>query len=92
MTYKLLTMKIVACSKIQRSDFVFFLSEFYIFLMENHLVLTFTFQDAPVGNWDGHYKGEKLCNIPEIYGLLLPVNKVSSGRATLYPPTFIIHL
>uniref|UniRef100_A0A8C3AE86 ubiquitinyl hydrolase 1 n=1 Tax=Cyclopterus lumpus TaxID=8103 RepID=A0A8C3AE86_CYCLU len=35
--------------------------------------------DVPVGNWGGLYKGEKLCHIPSpLYGLLLPVNKVSS--------------
>ncbi|XP_029310673.1 ubiquitin carboxyl-terminal hydrolase CYLD [Cottoperca gobio] len=35
--------------------------------------------DAPVGNWDGLYKAEKLCHIPSpLYGLLLPINKVSS--------------
>ncbi|XP_022072589.2 ubiquitin carboxyl-terminal hydrolase CYLD isoform X2 [Acanthochromis polyacanthus] len=35
--------------------------------------------DAPVGNWDGYYKGEKLCHVPShTYALLLPVNKVSS--------------
>lgn len=35
--------------------------------------------DAPVGNWDGHYKGEKLCHIPStLYGILLPVTKISS--------------
>ncbi|XP_055370607.1 ubiquitin carboxyl-terminal hydrolase CYLD isoform X2 [Betta splendens] len=35
--------------------------------------------DSPHGNWNGHYKGEKLCHIPSpAYGQLLPVNKVSS--------------
>ncbi|KAM3857548.1 ubiquitin carboxyl-terminal hydrolase CYLD-like [Diretmus argenteus] len=35
--------------------------------------------DAPVGNWDGSYKGEKLCHIPSpLYGHLLPIAKVSS--------------
>ncbi|XP_070710608.1 ubiquitin carboxyl-terminal hydrolase CYLD [Pempheris klunzingeri] len=35
--------------------------------------------DIPVGNWNGHFKGEKLCHIPSpVYGLLLPINKVSS--------------
>ncbi|KAK5875639.1 hypothetical protein CesoFtcFv8_026702 [Champsocephalus esox] len=35
--------------------------------------------DAPVGQWDGLYKGEKLCNIPSpLYGALVPINKVSS--------------
>ncbi|XP_044038993.1 ubiquitin carboxyl-terminal hydrolase CYLD isoform X2 [Siniperca chuatsi] len=35
--------------------------------------------DTPVGNWDGLYKGEKLCHIPNsLYGLLLPITKVSS--------------
>ncbi|XP_037335756.2 ubiquitin carboxyl-terminal hydrolase CYLD isoform X1 [Pungitius pungitius] len=34
--------------------------------------------DAPVGNWDGVYKGEPLCHVPSaLYGLLLPVSKVS---------------
>uniref|UniRef100_A0A668A8C8 ubiquitinyl hydrolase 1 n=1 Tax=Myripristis murdjan TaxID=586833 RepID=A0A668A8C8_9TELE len=34
--------------------------------------------DAPVGNWDGYYKGEKLCHIPShLYGELLPITKVS---------------
>uniref|UniRef100_A0A3B5A6T1 ubiquitinyl hydrolase 1 n=1 Tax=Stegastes partitus TaxID=144197 RepID=A0A3B5A6T1_9TELE len=37
--------------------------------------------DTPVGNWDGYYKGEKLCHIPSrIYGVLLPVTKVSSEQ------------
>uniref|UniRef100_A0A3B4UQ40 ubiquitinyl hydrolase 1 n=1 Tax=Seriola dumerili TaxID=41447 RepID=A0A3B4UQ40_SERDU len=36
--------------------------------------------DDPVGNWDGHYKEERLCHIPsQAYGLLLPITKVSSG-------------
>lgn len=35
--------------------------------------------DSPVGNWDGLYKGEKLCHIPsDLYGLLLPATKISS--------------
>ncbi|XP_026183171.1 ubiquitin carboxyl-terminal hydrolase CYLD [Mastacembelus armatus] len=35
--------------------------------------------DSPVGDWNGYYKGEKLCYIPSpIYGILLPVTKVSS--------------
>ncbi|KAK9524962.1 hypothetical protein VZT92_017318 [Zoarces viviparus] len=35
--------------------------------------------DAPLGNWDGHHKGEKLCHIPSpLYGLLLPDTMVSS--------------
>ncbi|XP_078131973.1 ubiquitin carboxyl-terminal hydrolase CYLD isoform X1 [Sander vitreus] len=35
--------------------------------------------DAPVGNWDGLCKGEKLCHIPSpLYGLLLPITRVSS--------------
>ncbi|XP_071757460.1 ubiquitin carboxyl-terminal hydrolase CYLD [Centroberyx gerrardi] len=34
--------------------------------------------DAPVGNWDGLYKGEKLCHIPSLlYGQLLPITMVS---------------
>lgn len=34
--------------------------------------------DTPDGNWDGTYKGEKLCHIPSIlYGALVSVNKVS---------------
>ncbi|XP_042256650.1 ubiquitin carboxyl-terminal hydrolase CYLD [Thunnus maccoyii] len=48
--------------------------------------------DAPVGNWDGHYKGEKLCHIPTpVYGLLLPVTKVSSEPKSLRhnPPSLI---
>lgn len=37
-------------------------------------------QDAPVGNWDGVYKGEPLCHVPSaLYGVLLPVSKVSPG-------------
>ncbi|XP_061565975.1 ubiquitin carboxyl-terminal hydrolase CYLD isoform X2 [Cololabis saira] len=37
--------------------------------------------DAPVGNWDGYYKGEKICHIPsQLYGLLLPINKVNSEQ------------
>uniref|UniRef100_A0A673BSJ7 ubiquitinyl hydrolase 1 n=1 Tax=Sphaeramia orbicularis TaxID=375764 RepID=A0A673BSJ7_9TELE len=40
--------------------------------------------DAPIGNWDGSYKGEKLCHIPSpLYGILLPVTKVSSGMTTI---------
>uniref|UniRef100_A0A8C9YCA8 ubiquitinyl hydrolase 1 n=1 Tax=Sander lucioperca TaxID=283035 RepID=A0A8C9YCA8_SANLU len=32
--------------------------------------------DAPVGNWDGLCKGEKLCHIPSpLYGLLLPITR-----------------
>ncbi|XP_068163768.1 ubiquitin carboxyl-terminal hydrolase CYLD [Antennarius striatus] len=39
--------------------------------------------DAPVGDWDGFYKGEKLCHIPSsLYGLLLPATKVSSEPKT----------
>ncbi|XP_037613963.1 ubiquitin carboxyl-terminal hydrolase CYLD [Sebastes umbrosus] len=34
--------------------------------------------DTPAGNWDGLYKGEKLCHIPSLYGLLLPITKVSA--------------
>uniref|UniRef100_A0A3Q3J1L5 ubiquitinyl hydrolase 1 n=1 Tax=Monopterus albus TaxID=43700 RepID=A0A3Q3J1L5_MONAL len=35
--------------------------------------------DSAVGNWNGYYRGEKLCHIPSpIYGLLLPVTKVYS--------------
>lgn len=34
--------------------------------------------DAPVGNWDGLYKGERLCHIHNpVYGVLLPITKVS---------------
>nr|XP_046236264.1 ubiquitin carboxyl-terminal hydrolase CYLD [Scatophagus argus] len=34
--------------------------------------------DAPVGNWDGFCKEEKLCHIPSpLYGRLLPITKVS---------------
>ncbi|KAM7377061.1 hypothetical protein PAMA_013716 [Pampus argenteus] len=48
--------------------------------------------DAPAGNWDGHYKGEKLCHLPSpLYGLLLPVTKVSSEPKSLRhnPPSQI---
>uniref|UniRef100_G3Q502 ubiquitinyl hydrolase 1 n=1 Tax=Gasterosteus aculeatus aculeatus TaxID=481459 RepID=G3Q502_GASAC len=42
--------------------------------------------DAPVGNWDGVYKGEPLCHVPSaLYGVLLPVSKVSPG-GTPNPP------
>ncbi|XP_030286332.1 ubiquitin carboxyl-terminal hydrolase CYLD isoform X2 [Sparus aurata] len=35
--------------------------------------------DTPAGNWDGSYKGEKLCHIPSpLYGHLLPITKVSA--------------
>uniref|UniRef100_A0A3B3CL59 ubiquitinyl hydrolase 1 n=1 Tax=Oryzias melastigma TaxID=30732 RepID=A0A3B3CL59_ORYME len=38
--------------------------------------------DTPVGNWDGIYKGEKLCHIPsKLYGLLLPASAVSSEQS-----------
>ncbi|XP_033465752.1 ubiquitin carboxyl-terminal hydrolase CYLD [Epinephelus lanceolatus] len=41
--------------------------------------------DAPVGNWDGHYKAEKLCHIPSpLYGVLLPITKVSSESKSLH--------
>ncbi|XP_056298336.1 ubiquitin carboxyl-terminal hydrolase CYLD [Pseudoliparis swirei] len=45
--------------------------------------------DAPVGHWDGLYKGEKLCHIPNpLYGLLLPGNKVSAeSRSHRHPPS-----
>uniref|UniRef100_A0A8C8DWM6 ubiquitinyl hydrolase 1 n=1 Tax=Oryzias sinensis TaxID=183150 RepID=A0A8C8DWM6_9TELE len=34
--------------------------------------------DAPVGNWDGTCRGEKLCHIPsKLYGLLLPASAIS---------------
>ncbi|XP_034020519.1 ubiquitin carboxyl-terminal hydrolase CYLD isoform X2 [Thalassophryne amazonica] len=34
--------------------------------------------DAPLGNWDGVYRGEKLCTIPSAqYGQLLPASTVS---------------
>uniref|UniRef100_A0A8C7DIN1 ubiquitinyl hydrolase 1 n=1 Tax=Oncorhynchus kisutch TaxID=8019 RepID=A0A8C7DIN1_ONCKI len=34
--------------------------------------------DNAVGNWDGSYKGEKLCSISSsLYGCLLPISKVS---------------
>uniref|UniRef100_A0A674NHP1 ubiquitinyl hydrolase 1 n=1 Tax=Takifugu rubripes TaxID=31033 RepID=A0A674NHP1_TAKRU len=34
--------------------------------------------DSPFGNWDGFYKGEKLCQIPSPqYGYLVHINKVS---------------
>ncbi|XP_069015042.1 ubiquitin carboxyl-terminal hydrolase CYLD [Embiotoca jacksoni] len=42
--------------------------------------------DSPIGNWDGHSKGEKLCHIPSpLYGLLLPVTKVSSEQKSPRP-------
>uniref|UniRef100_A0A674PFT9 ubiquitinyl hydrolase 1 n=1 Tax=Takifugu rubripes TaxID=31033 RepID=A0A674PFT9_TAKRU len=38
--------------------------------------------DSPFGNWDGFYKGEKLCQIPSPqYGYLVHINKVSPGTA-----------
>ncbi|TNN53414.1 Ubiquitin carboxyl-terminal hydrolase CYLD [Liparis tanakae] len=45
--------------------------------------------DAPVGNWGGVYKGEKLCHIPNpLYGLLLPGNKVyAESRSQRHPPS-----
>lgn len=45
------------------------------------LSLTFAvLQDSPFGNWDGFYKGEKLCQIPSpLYGQLVHINKVSPG-------------
>ncbi|XP_029931675.1 ubiquitin carboxyl-terminal hydrolase CYLD isoform X2 [Myripristis murdjan] len=51
--------------------------------------------DAPVGNWDGYYKGEKLCHIPShLYGELLPITKVSpeskSHRHKLQNPKSIL--
>ncbi|CAG5929574.1 unnamed protein product [Menidia menidia] len=48
--------------------------------------------DAPVGKWDGHYRGEKLCQIPSaLYGILLPVSKVSAEQKSprQNPPTQI---
>ncbi|XP_061619160.1 ubiquitin carboxyl-terminal hydrolase CYLD isoform X1 [Phyllopteryx taeniolatus] len=34
--------------------------------------------DTPAGNWDGHYRGEKLCQIPSaLYAKLVPASKVS---------------
>ncbi|CAN9509568.1 unnamed protein product [Ophioblennius macclurei] len=45
--------------------------------------------DAPVGNWDGHYKGQKLCHIPSsLYGLLLPVSQVSLEQKSLRQNSF----
>ncbi|KAF3837330.1 hypothetical protein F7725_004794 [Dissostichus mawsoni] len=39
--------------------------------------------DAPVGQWDGLYKGEKLCNIPSLlYGALVPINKIRNPTVT----------
>ncbi|KAM9836961.1 ubiquitin carboxyl-terminal hydrolase CYLD isoform 2-T2 [Aulostomus maculatus] len=39
--------------------------------------------DTPNGNWDGTHRGEKLCHIPSpLYGLLLPVSKVSAELKT----------
>uniref|UniRef100_A0A8C7NY39 ubiquitinyl hydrolase 1 n=1 Tax=Oncorhynchus mykiss TaxID=8022 RepID=A0A8C7NY39_ONCMY len=38
--------------------------------------------DNAVGNWDGSYKGEKLCSISSsLYGCLLPISKVSPGTS-----------
>ncbi|KAM8881311.1 ubiquitin carboxyl-terminal hydrolase CYLD [Synchiropus picturatus] len=46
--------------------------------------------DTPNGNWDGVYKGEKLCYIPSpIYGLLLPVSKVSP-EITSHRPSGVV--
>ena len=40
-------------------------------------------QDAPVGNWDGFYKTERLCQIPgPLWGMLLPITKVSPGTSS----------
>ncbi|XP_021167336.2 ubiquitin carboxyl-terminal hydrolase CYLD [Fundulus heteroclitus] len=42
--------------------------------------------DAPVGNWDGLYKNQKLCHIPSpLYGLLLPVASVSAEQKPPLP-------
>ncbi|XP_077399486.1 ubiquitin carboxyl-terminal hydrolase CYLD [Vanacampus margaritifer] len=44
--------------------------------------------DTPMGNWDGHYRGEKLCQIPsDLYGKLLPSSKVSpESQISAIPP------
>ncbi|KAM6949442.1 LOW QUALITY PROTEIN: ubiquitin carboxyl-terminal hydrolase CYLD [Aplochiton taeniatus] len=44
--------------------------------------------DCPVGNWDGCYKGQKLCHIPShLYGHLLPLSKVSpEPKSRRQPP------
>ncbi|KAJ8007646.1 hypothetical protein DPEC_G00096330 [Dallia pectoralis] len=44
--------------------------------------------DSAVGNWDGSYKGEKICSFPSLqYGFLLPVSKVSpEPRLRRQPP------
>uniref|UniRef100_A0A8C5G324 ubiquitinyl hydrolase 1 n=1 Tax=Gouania willdenowi TaxID=441366 RepID=A0A8C5G324_GOUWI len=37
--------------------------------------------DSPVGDWDGVYKGERLCYVPSSnYGLLLPASSVTAGE------------
>ncbi|XP_038158060.1 LOW QUALITY PROTEIN: ubiquitin carboxyl-terminal hydrolase CYLD [Cyprinodon tularosa] len=42
--------------------------------------------DAPAGNWDGFYKEQRLCHIPSpLYGLLLPVNLVSTEQTPQHP-------
>uniref|UniRef100_A0A3P9NWN3 ubiquitinyl hydrolase 1 n=1 Tax=Poecilia reticulata TaxID=8081 RepID=A0A3P9NWN3_POERE len=43
--------------------------------------------DAPVGNWDGHYKEHRLCHIPcHLYGLLLPVSNVFAVTKPILKP------
>uniref|UniRef100_A0AAY5KAG0 ubiquitinyl hydrolase 1 n=1 Tax=Esox lucius TaxID=8010 RepID=A0AAY5KAG0_ESOLU len=44
--------------------------------------------DSAVGNWDGSYKGEKICSFPSPqYGCLLPISKVSpEPRSRRQPP------
>lgn len=69
-------------------------SVFYPFIWLNNLVphsktnisplslAVAVLQDSPFGNWDGFYKGEKLCQIPSPqYGVLVHINKVSPGTA-----------
>ncbi|XP_077356488.1 ubiquitin carboxyl-terminal hydrolase CYLD isoform X2 [Festucalex cinctus] len=48
--------------------------------------------DTPMGNWDGHYRGEKLCQIPfDLYGKLLPSSKVSpESQIPAIPPAQVL--
>ncbi|TKS93164.1 Ubiquitin carboxyl-terminal hydrolase CYLD [Collichthys lucidus] len=49
-------------------------------------------EDAPVGSWDGLYKGERLCHIPNArYGQLLPINKVSNQPPQI-PKSILKHV
>ncbi|XP_075884086.1 ubiquitin carboxyl-terminal hydrolase CYLD isoform X2 [Nelusetta ayraudi] len=48
--------------------------------------------DTPLGNWDGFYKGEKLCHIPSPqYGQLVPVSKVSPDSKSNSPHHNVLH-